>query len=164
MALLHFILSALALGIGSVAVSQEDIKEIDSNEEILGFNPFLVSSDNNNSHARNIFTEYKIYSRKGKGRGFLTNPVGITYCEDLIFVADLENHRVQAYRENGTFVYMIGTGAGYAIGEQFKFPHGISCYEGLLYVADTDNSRVQIFHAINGSFINMFARDRKSVV
>lgn len=157
MARLHFILSALALVIGSVAVSQEDIKEIDPNEEILGFTPFLLSSDNN-SHARNIFTEYKIYSRKGKGRGFLTNPVGITYCEGMIFVAEVENHRVQAYRENGTFVYMIGRGAGSVIGEQFKFPHGISCYGGLLYVADTENSRIQIFHAINGSFINMFAR------
>jgi outer membrane protein assembly factor BamB len=143
----------IALVIGSVAVSQKIAGIVGSDGDIINFD--LASSSKS---TREIFTTYKTFSRKGKGRGFLTNPYGIVYCEHLIFVVDSENHRVQAFRENGTFVYKIGNGRGYAVGEQFRYPHGISCYNGHLYVADNENSRVQIFHANNGSFINMFAR------
>jgi hypothetical protein len=146
----------IPLVIGSMTVSQQFTGQVDSDGDILGFNPLTLPS--NTSNARSIFTKYQTFSRKGKGRGFLLNPLGITYCQEMIFVADSENHRIQAYRENGTFVYSIGKGEGYGIGEQFRYPHGLSCYKGNLYVADTENSRIQIFHAINGSFINMFAR------
>jgi hypothetical protein len=110
--------------------------------------------------ATRIFQKYKIFSGSGKGRGFLNQPIGVTYCDHLIFVADADNHRIQAFHENGSFAYKIGgLEAGYKIGEQFKYPHGLSCHAGLLYVADTENSRIQIFHT-NGTYVNMFARRR----
>jgi hypothetical protein len=150
-----FVALLCLLQLWQLVSSQISTAEIDSQGQLLdlGLVDLMVPPT-----ARDIFKQYKIFSTIGKGKGMLNHPIGVTYCDHLIFVADADNHRIQAFRENGTFAFKIGgLSAGYAIGEQFKFPHGLSCYNGLLYVADTENSRIQIFHT-NGTYVNMFAR------
>jgi DNA-binding beta-propeller fold protein YncE len=61
-----------------------------------------------------------------------------------LFVADVENHRIQAFTLDGKFLYKWGT-VGNASGEM-RSPCGVAVDDaGSIYVADTYNNRVQKF-------------------
>ncbi len=64
--------------------------------------------------------------------------------EGVIYVADRENDRVQAFTPDGVFIYKFGS-TGAANG-QFKGPIDLAVGEnGRMYVTDTSNDRVQVF-------------------
>ena len=71
-----------------------------------------------------------------------------------LIVTDCNNHRVQVFDFEGTFVFKFGC-EGIEKG-QFRNPKGISrAANGHIIVADFNNHRVQVFNE-DGRFIRMF--------
>ena len=88
-----------------------------------------------------------MWGSQGSGQSQFTYPTGICGSADgLVYVADINNHRVQVFNgRDGSFVRMWGSqGSGQS---QFNNPEGI-CFsaDGLVYVADNGNHRVQVFN------------------
>jgi tripartite motif-containing protein 71 len=90
------------------------------------------------------------------GNGQFRRPCGIG-CSlegDVVYVADRDNHRIQKFTENGTYLRQWG-GRGDGPGE-FEFPEGVAVTPtGEVLVADTQNHRIQRFTA-TGEFISQF--------
>lgn len=73
---------------------------------------------------------------------------------DFVFVPDYENHRIQKFTSDGTFVKSWGT-KGTEVGQLNK-PHSmVFDSEGNLYVTDMNNYRIQKFDN-NGTFLAMW--------
>ena len=85
------------------------------------------------------------FGEKGSGEGLLSNPLGVAVtAKDEILVADNQNHRVQVFDSNGTFLRSFGH-QGENAGE-FIYPNGIAIdKDKKVFVADMCNHRVQIF-------------------
>ena len=79
----------------------------------------------------------------GAASGEFSSPFGVSIGSDgRIYVADKDNHRVQAFENDGTFVWASGS-FGSVLGE-FSSPRGIAVESvGTLLVADTGNNRLQ---------------------
>ena len=81
---------------------------------------------------------------KGSGEGLLSNPLGVAVtAKDEVVVADNQNHRVQVFDSNGTFLRSFGH-KGENAGE-FENPTGIAIdKDGNILVSEYYNHRVQI--------------------
>jgi sugar lactone lactonase YvrE len=80
----------------------------------------------------------------GTAPGRFDQPMGIAVDRDgQFYVADRNNHRIQAFRRDGTFARAWGA-QGSEPG-QFREPHDVAVDEAFVYVADLWNQRVQIF-------------------
>jgi DNA-binding beta-propeller fold protein YncE len=90
--------------------------------------------------------------------GKFNKPVGVAVDADgMVYVTDMDNHRVQKFTSDGEFVLTWGI-QGSGDGE-FNQPHGITVdFHGLVYVADRNNNRIQIFEP-DGTFIKRFGFD-----
>jgi YD repeat-containing protein len=68
-------------------------------------------------------------------------------------VADGDNHRIQKFTDNGTFVTKWGGWPGGSDDGKFDHPHGLVVdNSSYVYVADTDNNRIQKFTS-SGTFV-----------
>ena len=101
--------------------------------------------------AQNLFVENGDLPRES-----LRNPKDLAVCRDeLIYLADTANHRIQVFRADGEYVRGWG-GFGSAPG-RFQEPHAVACDDnGSLYVLDSWNGRVQVFRP-DGTFLRQFA-------
>ena len=84
------------------------------------------------------------FGNYGWGEGMFKNPCGVAVSDgDEIVVADNQNHRVQVFDSNGTFLRSFGhkdENAG-----EFNCPIGIAINKDRnIFVADNDNHRIQI--------------------
>ena len=93
--------------------------------------------------------------KKGCGEGLLNEPMGVAVtAKDEVVVADNQNHRVQVFDSNGTFLRSFGH-KGENDGE-FKYPTGIAINKDRqIFVADSDNHRIQIL-SWEGRHLNSF--------
>ena len=84
------------------------------------------------------------FGKQGSGEGMFQHPYGVAVNDrDEIVVADRDNHRVQVFDSNGTFLRFFGR-EGKNAGE-FNFPFGIAINKDRnIFVADTNNHRIQI--------------------
>jgi DNA-binding beta-propeller fold protein YncE len=98
----------------------------------------------------------------GHGPGEFVYPVAITQDggENLYVCEYGDNHRVQKFTSNGTFVLQFGA-FGTAAGE-FQRPSGITWCEGRLYVADAFNNRIQVFSE-EGEFLEVLGSSNDAV-
>ena len=82
--------------------------------------------------------------KQGSGEGLLSNPLGVAVTsKDEVVVADNQNHRVQVFDSNGTFLRSFGH-KGENAGE-FKNPTGIAIDKNRnILVSEHYNHRVQI--------------------
>ena len=82
--------------------------------------------------------------KKGCGEGLLNEPMGVAVtAKDEVVVADNQNHRVQVFDSNGTFLRSFGH-KGENAGE-FKNPTGIAINKNRnILVSEYINHRVQI--------------------
>ncbi len=82
-------------------------------------------------------------------------PAGIAVnpSSGSVYVADTNNHRIQQFSHNGTFINTWGSEG--STNGQFMYPSNIAVNpsSGSVYVADTGNNRIQQF-SHNGTFIN----------
>ena len=85
------------------------------------------------------------FGNYGWDEGMFKNPCGVAVSDgDEIVVADNQNHRVQVFDSNGTFLRSFGH-KGENDGE-FKYPVGLAINKDRqIFVADLDNHRIQIF-------------------
>jgi len=78
------------------------------------------------------------------GKGQLKEPVGITIMDNVVCVADNENHRIAFFEKEGCdepqFIGGFGTGRG-----ELHCPCGIASFKDLLIVAEWGNGRIQVF-------------------
>ena len=83
--------------------------------------------------------------KEGLGEGMLIGRMGVAVtAKDEVVVADNQNHRVQVFDSNGTFLRSFGH-KGENAGE-FNCPFGIAIdKDRKIFVADRYNHRVQIF-------------------
>ena len=79
----------------------------------------------------------------GNGQFAVVNAVAVDATGN-VYVADANNHRIQKFGGDGTFLMAWGTqGTGNG---QFEFPRGVAIDgSGNVLVADTDNDRIQRF-------------------
>ena len=85
------------------------------------------------------------FGQAGSGEGMFKFPYGVAVSDrDEILVADSNNHRLQVFDSNGTFLRFFGQ-----IGEnagEFKYPIAIAINKDRnIFVADSNNHRIQIF-------------------
>ena len=82
--------------------------------------------------------------KEGSGEGLLSNPLGVAVtAKDEVVVADNQNHRVQVFDSNGTFLRSFGH-KGENAGE-FENPTGIAINKDRnILVSEYINHRVQI--------------------
>ena len=83
------------------------------------------------------------FGKAGSGEGMFKFPYGVAVSDrDEILVADSNNHRVQVFDSNGTFLRFFGQ-----IGEnagEFKYPIAIAINKDRnIFVADKNNHRIQ---------------------
>ncbi len=94
------------------------------------------------------------FSMLGEGDNMLLKPMGIAVAENLIYVSDTSNSRIQVFNTKGEFLLKFGA-KGTSPGE-LNFPYGIAIAPNdEVYVADTYNGNISIFDQ-NGDFLRLF--------
>jgi DNA-binding beta-propeller fold protein YncE len=92
----------------------------------------------------------------GSTEGTLSSPRNVTVGpDDLVYVADSGNHRIQVFDRDGAFVRgwgSFGTEPG-----QFNEPWGLAVDDAFVYVADTWNHRIQKF-TLEGELVGAFGQ------
>jgi uncharacterized protein (TIGR03663 family) len=112
----------------------------------------------------------RVWGEVGTGPGQFNHPRGVAVGPDgNVYVVDSDNHRVQVFDAEGTFLHQWGSNCNLATGlgcldpddsgpletgdGQFQEPWGIAVgADGRVYVADTWNHRIQVFDA-DGTFL-----------
>jgi len=93
----------------------------------------------------------KSFGTPGDKPGEFTYPSNVIVHDDIIYVTDTYNGRIQKFDLNGEFIKGIGrNGDGL-----FTQPHGICIYENTIYVVDTINKRVLMLD-LSGNCIGSF--------
>ena len=84
------------------------------------------------------------FGKQGSGDGMFKFPYGVAVSDgDEIVVADCNNHRVQVFDSNGTFLRSFGHKG--ENDREFIYPTGIAINKDRqIFVADSDNNRIQI--------------------
>lgn len=68
--------------------------------------------------------------RLGRGAGELNYPIAVTVVDELAYVVELGNHRVQVFDRDGRSRALLGAG-------ELSYPSGITARGSQLFVADT---------------------------
>ncbi len=99
------------------------------------------------------FTELGRFGGSGKENGLLNNPRAISISsENIVYVVDTGNHRIQLFDTKGKFIKSIG-GFGFN-NDQFDEPYDIWVNSLInIYVADYNNRRLLRYDR-NMNFIN----------
>lgn len=92
----------------------------------------------------------------GSGNGQLSNPTGIAVSGGHVYVADLNNARVEEFSTEGSYITKFGTsGSGEG---QLSYPAGVAIdSSGNVYVADSGNGRAEEFTS-GGSYVGQIAK------
>jgi hypothetical protein len=143
--------SGLALGEGVLYVADSEASSIRAVEDLEG-DPVV----------RTVCGSGDLFGfgdRDGRGeRALLQHPVGLAFCDGLLYVADTYNHKVKRVDPaTGECVTLFGDGTPERLPEllpgeplrpaspaapAFHEPEGLACADGALLVADTNNHRV----------------------
>ena len=76
----------------------------------------------------------------------LQHPLGVSWADGGLFVADTHNHKIKRLQDK-TATTFAGTGkSSNALGDKVQLfePGGLSVSSGKIYVADTNDSRIVI--------------------
>jgi DNA-binding beta-propeller fold protein YncE len=132
------------------------------------YHPWGVATDNigniyvadTNNHriikyGRNLEPTLVIGLTTGQGDGQFFYPEAVSFGNDVIYVADTANDRVQVFSTAGVFIRKWGK-EGSADGD-LATPNGIAVNPctGNVYVTEGLNNRVSVFDA-NGTFLHKF--------
>ena len=93
----------------------------------------------------------------GSGECQFSAVTGISFCGDMVYIADQNNHRIQKLDITGTFMSQFGK-QGSEKG-QLKSPIGLTLdVNGKIYVVENGNNRVSVF-GLDGSFVHTIPDD-----
>ena len=88
----------------------------------------------------------------GEGLGEMRRPTGLLILDDVVYVTDAMNHRIQRYHTDGRFIDQLNTTKNTE--SQLHYPWGIaSGVNNDVYVADWGNNRVVRFNQ-KGDFVS----------
>jgi DNA-binding beta-propeller fold protein YncE len=108
---------------------------------------YYISEFGSNERITKLNAEGKFVAHWGKAgseQGEFNRIRALALYEDLIYVADACNHRIQVLNRDGEVVRIFGSD-GEAVGE-LKYPYDLAFNDkGELYVAERGNHRVQKF-------------------
>ena len=92
----------------------------------------------------------------GSGDGEMNRPSGLARRDDILFIVDSKNHRVQKFSLDGKYIGQFGS---YGSGQgQLDSPWGIGLdKDGNVFVADWRNDRIQSFTA-DGEWLASFGK------
>lgn len=100
------------------------------------------------------------FGRAGTADGEFQRPSGITWLEGLIYVADAINNRIQVFREDGTFVRVLGNETNRT---SLHYPYGISSGpDGDLFAIEYGGNRVTRLN-VNGDILGTFGETGNGV-
>ena len=121
-----------------------------------------VSSRNDHIQILNSdLSHFSSFGTSGNGKGAFCDPHHIA-CDRIgnVYVADTNNHRLQVFTADGSFLRMLH---GYYV-DDFKLPHyfgfvvGVAIdSNGKIYVSDRGNECVSVFNS-EGQFVTSFGR------
>lgn len=124
---------------------------------------FVCDSDNHRIQAfkpagENKYTHAMSFGSPGKGDGQFSHPYTLCIGEDdLLYICDYRNHRIQVFKQDGTFVRKWGS-SGNKQGE-FSYPQGIAFGpDHLVYVSEWNNHRIQVFKP-DGTFVRKWGSE-----
>jgi sugar lactone lactonase YvrE len=115
----------------------------------------------------------KEWGKTGKSDGQFDRPADIDISDEIVYVVDANNNRIQLFTKDGTFIKKFGSeclvktglepsstckkpanNRSLEVGEvgdgQFKFPAGITVLSNTIFVADNFNDRIQVFNVETG--------------
>ena len=103
----------------------------------------------------------KCVGREGGKEGEFDDPRGLTLRDNLVYVCDCNNYRIQVFDLDLNFVRSIGShGSGRG---EFGLPFNVKFdTAGNMYVAEWRNERVQVMDS-SGRFIREFGRGKLSM-
>jgi hypothetical protein len=111
----------------------------------------IVDETGHRIHVQQPDGNTKTYGRKGSGPGEFHYPRGILVLEELAYVVDSWNHRVQVF-ELSAWKYRFEFGGFGTDPGKFFCPCSITFSDPWLIVADTNNARLS-FHKQDGQFL-----------
>ena len=99
----------------------------------------------------------KFVGKRGRREGEFDDPRGVTLYGNQVYVCDCDNHRIQVFDLDLSFVRSIGSqGEGNL---EFKSPFDVKFdTAGNMYVAELGNGRVQVLDS-SGKFIRVFGQE-----
>ena len=102
----------------------------------------------------------KTIGSKGTGIGQFKNPRGVAFDgNNLMYVADHDNHRVQKFDCEGNFLLQFGSKGSNS--GQFNDLRGIIAHNSKVYIAENSNKRVSVF-ATDGQFSHHIGKEQLS--
>ena len=116
-------------------------------------NVYVVTSDkilkfNGNGTINNTFGTSRVFSKQPDFVRFFRSPKGIALYNDLVYVCDTYDHRIQVLNANFTLNDTIGFFGDEP--EQFFTPFDLDFDDqGNLYIADSGNHRIQVLGTNN---------------
>ena len=104
----------------------------------------------------------RAFGTEGSGPKQMYHPWGVAIDKQgRMYVADTNNHRIQVYASDGSFLKTIGTGVGQEEG-QLYYPEALALDDpadpGFLYVADSANNRIQVFDVDSGASVQTWGK------
>ena len=101
----------------------------------------------------------KCVGQRGSKEGEFDDPRGVTLYDNQVYVCDSNNHRIQVFDLDLTFIRSTGS---YGEGSfEFNAPFDVKFDSGgNMYVAEFSNTRVQVMD-INGRYIQAFGQEKK---
>ncbi|NNE27358.1 MAG: hypothetical protein HKN09_10990 [Saprospiraceae bacterium] len=107
----------------------------------------FVDNGNNRVLFQNALKGIQHIFGKAKGSDFrLSDPQNVLIIDDLIYVVDSGNRRIQIFGEDGQFHGSINNG------DNWIYPTGISNEVDTLYVSDAEANRIDLF-TIQGKYL-----------
>ena len=91
-----------------------------------------------------------IIGKEGHKNGELYYPTDVEISNDLIYVADAYNNRVQVFDLNGNYVRMIGWNEG------IKVATGLKVTDLQVIIADFEGNRVLVYD-LNGNLLQIIS-------
>ena len=94
----------------------------------------------------------------------LQHPIGVTYHQGTLYVADTYNHKIKKVlpQTRSSFTFLGNGEAGFRDGNgalaQLSEPTGLSAFEGNLYIADTNNHAIRVADLESGELTTLEIR------
>ena len=95
----------------------------------------------------------KSFGRKGVKPGQLSVPMGIAFSDNLIYVVDMMNHRIQVFNLDGEFKNKFGW-------NELEKPHGIAVGGTSIFITDTGKNLLHIFLQGRGNLAYLGATEQ----